>query len=238
MKAILVRQFGGPEVLKLEEVPDPTPGPRQVIVKTRTIGVNPVDTYIRSGTYAFKPPLPYTPGADAAGVIKSIGAEVKTFKPGDRVWVKETADAAHGRMSENPLQSQQHLPTSRVDFLFAGGCGQRRVYHRVSRTLPGRPGSARRGILVHGATGGVGIACVQLAVARGLIVIGTGGTEAGGISFANRVRSTCSITPRRAISTRLRRTPTATASMSSVKCSPTSTSPKTCKFSPNVAELR
>src|SRR5262245_7776406 len=81
VRAIVVHQFGDPSVLKLEDVPDPSPGPKQVVVSIRAVGVNPVETYIRSGSYAMKPPLPYTPGADAAGVIESVGSEISQFKP-------------------------------------------------------------------------------------------------------------------------------------------------------------
>ena len=70
MKAIRVHEFGGPDVLKLEEVPDPRPGPGQVVVRIHAAGVNPVETYIRSGEYASKPQLPYTPGNDGAGVVE------------------------------------------------------------------------------------------------------------------------------------------------------------------------
>ena len=76
MKAILVREFGGPDVLRLEDVPDPKPGPSEVVVRIRAAGVNPVDTYIRSGTYARKPPLPYIPGSDGAGEIEVANATV------------------------------------------------------------------------------------------------------------------------------------------------------------------
>ena len=64
MKAIVVREFGGPEVMKLEDAPEPSPGPGQITIRVRAVGVNPVDVYIRSGTYARKPNLPYTPGTD------------------------------------------------------------------------------------------------------------------------------------------------------------------------------
>src|SRR5947209_13246209 len=87
MKAILVREFGGPDVLRLEDVPDPKPGPSEVVVRIRAAGVNPVDTYIRSCTYARKPPLPYIPGSDGAGEIESIGAEVTNVSAGDRVYI-------------------------------------------------------------------------------------------------------------------------------------------------------
>src|ERR1700758_4886760 len=85
MKAIQVHEFGGPEVLKLEEIPTPKPAAGQVLVKVHAAGVNPYDTYMRTGTYAMKPPLPYTPGSDAAGVVEAVGEGVKKLKAGDRV---------------------------------------------------------------------------------------------------------------------------------------------------------
>src|SRR5262245_13772464 len=87
MKAIRVSEFGGPEVLKLQEVPDPKPDSGQVLIRVKAAGINPVDTYIRSGTYPRKPSLPYTPGADAAGIVEKVGPNVKQFKAGDRVYV-------------------------------------------------------------------------------------------------------------------------------------------------------
>src|SRR6187551_1634698 len=87
MKAIHVTAFGGPEVLKVAEIPDPVPGDGQVLVRVRAAGVNPVDAYIRSGAYARLPPLPYTPGFDGAGVIDAVGPGVTTWKQGDRVWI-------------------------------------------------------------------------------------------------------------------------------------------------------
>ena len=72
MKAIRVRAFGPPEGMRLEEVPDPAPGPGQVLVRIRAAGVNPVETYIRSGAYPRRPALPYTPGHDAAGIVAKV----------------------------------------------------------------------------------------------------------------------------------------------------------------------
>src|SRR5271169_6290358 len=95
MKAILVHEFGGPENLKLEEVPTPKPGTGQVLVRIHAAGVNPYDTYMRAGTYAVKPPLPYTPGSDAAGVIETVGDGVKKVKPGDRVYTARTITGAY-----------------------------------------------------------------------------------------------------------------------------------------------
>src|SRR5450759_5183480 len=87
MKAIRVHEYGGPGVLKIEEVPDPKAGPGDVVVRVRAAGVNPVDAYIHTGTYPRKPPLPYTPGQDGAGDIQSVGADIKDFKAGDRVYI-------------------------------------------------------------------------------------------------------------------------------------------------------
>ncbi|MFX6532635.1 alcohol dehydrogenase catalytic domain-containing protein, partial [Acinetobacter baumannii] len=76
MKAIVVHEYGEPEVMHLEEVEVPRPGPGQVLVRVYAVGVNPVDTYLRSGLYAYAPKLPYTPGKDAAGVVEDIGPGV------------------------------------------------------------------------------------------------------------------------------------------------------------------
>ena len=87
MKTIRAHSFGGPEVLKLEDVADPVPGPGEVVVDVRAAGVNPADTYMRNGTYAIVPELPYIPGGDAGGVISAIGAGVREFQIGDPVFV-------------------------------------------------------------------------------------------------------------------------------------------------------
>src|SRR6266478_1201675 len=87
MKAIVVRQFGGPEVLRLENGDNPTIRPTDVLVRIRAAGVNPVDAYIRTGTYSRKPALPYTPGFDGAGTIEAVGADVAGFARGDRVYI-------------------------------------------------------------------------------------------------------------------------------------------------------
>ena len=76
MKAVRVHSFGGPEVLKLDVVDDPTPGPGEVVVDVRAAGINPADTYMRNGTYAIVPKRPYIPGGDAGGVVSEIGADV------------------------------------------------------------------------------------------------------------------------------------------------------------------
>ena len=107
MKAIRVHEFGGPEVMKLEDVPDLQPGPGQVVVRIHAAGLNPVECYVRTGTYAMKPNLPYTPGTDAGGVVMAVGSGVKGVKPGDRVY---TSGPNSGTYAEQVLcgEAQVH----------------------------------------------------------------------------------------------------------------------------------
>src|SRR5215470_6626977 len=107
MKAIRVKQFGGPEVLKVEEVATPKPDAGQVLLRVHAAGVNPYDTYMRAGTYAIKPPLPYTPGSDAAGVVESVGEGVTKVKSGDRVYTAKTLTGAYAEYAI-VLESQVH----------------------------------------------------------------------------------------------------------------------------------
>jgi NADPH2:quinone reductase len=177
MKAIRVREFGAPEVMKLEEVPDPVPGSGQVLVKVHAAGVNPVDTYIRSGNYANKPPLPYTPGTDAAGVVEAVGDEVTRFRAGDRVYV---GGSVSGVYAEKVLCRVDHVHPLPAHATFQQGAAIHVPYTTAYRALYDRAKvKAGQTLLIHGATGGVGLAATQLAVAAGLTVIGTGGTDEG-----------------------------------------------------------
>ena len=182
MKAIRVHEFGGPAVLKLEEGPDPKAGPGDVVVRVRAAGVNPVDAYIHTGTYPRKPPLPYTPGQDGAGEVQSVGADVTAFKVGDRVYIcgVGTTVAGAGTYAELALcsPSQLHPLPARVSFGQGAALGVPycTAYRALFQRANAKPGET---VLVHGATGGVGIASVELAHARGMTVIGSGGTDAG-----------------------------------------------------------
>src|SRR5215212_7587920 len=115
MKAIRVYEPGGPEVMKLEDAPDLKPGPGQVLVRVKAAGVNPVDTYIRSGIYARKPPLPYTPGMDAAGDVEAVGEGVRRVAAGDRVYISGTATGAY---AEQMLcdESEAHALPSHISY--------------------------------------------------------------------------------------------------------------------------
>src|SRR6202051_4633012 len=120
MKAIRIHEFGGPDVLKLEEIPTPKPDAGQVLVKVRAAGVNPYDTYMRAGTYAIKPPLPYTPGSDAAGVVEAVGSGVTKVKPGDRVYTAKTLSGAYAEYTLAQEDQVQPLPDN---IEFAQGAG-------------------------------------------------------------------------------------------------------------------
>ncbi len=176
MKAIRVEEFGGPEVMKLVEVPMPRPEAGQVLVRMHAAGVNPVETYIRAGTYPRKPALPFTPGNDGAGVIEQVGADVK-LTAGDRVY---TAGSIGGTYAEYALCPTAHVHPLPANVSFAQGAAMGTPYATAYRGLfqraQAKPGET---ILIHGASGGVGTAAVQLSRARGLRVLGTAGTERG-----------------------------------------------------------
>jgi len=177
VKAIRVSEYGGPAVLKVEEVPTPQPGPGQVLVRNHAVGINPVDTYLRSNTDNRGPKLPYTPGSDAAGVIEAVGAGVTVAKPGDRVYVGGTVSGAYAELSLCEQGQVHPLPAGAS---YAQGAAINVPYATAYHALFNRAhGEAGETVLVHGASGGVGIGAVQLARARGLTVIGTAGTERG-----------------------------------------------------------
>lgn len=175
MRAIRVHEFGGPEKLRLEEIAGPQPGPGQVLVRVAAVGVNPVDTYIRSGGYG-KRPLPYTPGSDAAGTVEAVGDNVAAVI-GDRVYLAGTITGAYAEMALCTAAQVRPLPPR---LSFAQGAAVHvpyyTAYHGLFDRAKALPGEF---LLVHGASGGVGIAAVQIARAAGLTVIGTAGTEAG-----------------------------------------------------------
>ena len=181
MKAIRVRQFGDPSVMKIEELPDKSAGPEQVLVDVKAVGVNPVDTYIRSGQYASLPSLPYTPGSDCAGIVKAVGSAVHDVKAGDRVYISGTVDGrAYGAYAQEALctlDEVHHLP-DHVSFAEGAGVGVPyvtawRALFDKGRAMPGET------VLIHGASGAVGVAAAQMAVAAGLRVFGTAGSDRG-----------------------------------------------------------
>ncbi len=139
--------------------------------------MNPVDAYVRTGTYAFKPSLPYTPGTDAGGVVVAVGSGVKRFKEGDRVY---TTSPNSGTYAERVLCSESQVQPLPANVSFEQGAAMGVPYGTAYRGLFQRAqAKPAETILVHGASGGVGTATVQLARAAGITIIGTAGSEEG-----------------------------------------------------------
>ncbi|HTH13724.1 MAG TPA: NADPH:quinone reductase [Spirochaetia bacterium] len=178
MTAIVVRKFGGPEVLVPEDLPVPQPGPGQVLVRIAAAGVNPADTYARSG--APRPggtALPYTPGTDGAGTVEALGPGVGSVAVGDRVFLGRSVTGTYAEMAL-ALESQVYPLPDRLTF--AQGAGvyvpYATAFHSLVQRAAVRPGET---VLVHGASGGVGVASTQWCRRLGVEVWGTAGTDPG-----------------------------------------------------------
>jgi NADPH2:quinone reductase len=180
-RAVVVTEFGKSAAMRVDSVQVRRPGPNEVLVRVRAAGVNPVDAYIAAGDYARKPALPYTPGWDGAGDVEGVGSDVTDLRPGDRVWI------AGDNVSPNPgtfadyaicVRGQVHRLAARISHAQGAALGvpYATAYRALFNRADARPGEIA---LVHGATGGVGLAAVQLAVAHGLKVIASGGSERG-----------------------------------------------------------
>lgn len=184
MKAIRVHEFGNPEVMKWETVGDPTPAAGQITVNIQAAGVNPVESYIRAGGYARKPDLPYTPGSDGAGVVDAVGEGVGGFKKGDRVY---TSGSISGTYAEKALcaKEQAHPLPDNVDFRQGAALGvpYATAYRALFQKAEARPSET---VLIHGGSGGVGVAAIQLALAAGCSVIATAGSETGRALIASQ----------------------------------------------------
>ena len=172
-----MREFGGPEVLRIEETSEPIVGPGQVLVRVHAAGVNPADTYVRSGNYAPLPSLPYTPGQDGAGIIHRVGDGVSDIAIGARVFFHGSVTGSYAEYALGEATRVFSLP---MDVSFSQGAAVGVPYGTAYRALFHKArATARDWLLVHGASGGVGLAAVQLAVSLGMRVIGTAGSEAG-----------------------------------------------------------
>lgn len=177
MKAIVVSEFGGPEVLVLKEKPDPTPEEGQVLVRIKAAGINPVDTYQRAGGQGYNRPRPFTPGIDGAGTVEAIGDGVTKVAVGDDVYL---AGSATGTYAELCLASADQVFPLPGSMSYEDGACLWVNYGTAYRALFQR-GGARPGdrVLIHGGTGGVGVAALQWSLWRGLDVITTYGSDGG-----------------------------------------------------------
>ncbi len=168
MKAVLCKAWGGPETLVLEEIPSPAPGPGEVVIDVKAAGVNFPDILIIQNKYQVKPPLPFVPGAELAGVIKEVGAGVSGFAAGDRV-IAMTTWGAFAEECLAPAAGLTRMPAA-LDFATAGAFTL--TYATSWHALKDR-GQLRAGetLLVLGAAGGVGLAAIEIGKALGARVI-------------------------------------------------------------------
>jgi NADPH2:quinone reductase len=173
MKAIRVHAIGGPEALRLEELPEPSPGPGQVSIRVEAAGVNFIEVYHRTGLY--KVALPATPGSEAAGVVEAVGAGVTEFRPGERV-ATVNAQGAYAEFALAPAERVVALPEGVSARKGAAAMLQGMTAHYLACST--RPLAAGDTCLVHAAAGGVGLLLVQIAKRRGARVIGTTSTAA------------------------------------------------------------
>jgi NADPH2:quinone reductase len=172
MKAVRIHQFGGPEVMQYEEVPTPSPGPGQVLVKLAAAGLNYIDVYQRTGLYPNN--LPYTMGLEGSGEIAAVGPEVTGFAVGDRV-AYTGVPGAYAEYALVPAERLVHMPTGMDIKAGAAAMLQGMTAHYLAyTTYPLKPGDS---CLIHAAAGGVGLLLVQMAKQRGARVFGTVSTE-------------------------------------------------------------
>jgi NADPH:quinone reductase len=173
VKAIVVESPGGPEQLHFEDVPTPTPGPGQALVKIDAAGVNYIDVYLRTGLY--KTPLPGIPGQEGAGVVEAVGPDVGEVAPGDRV-AYATGRESYAEYAVVPASALVKIPDSIGSQAAAAAMLQGMTAHYLTHsTYPLKEGEVA---LVHAAAGGVGLLLIQMAKMRGARVLGTVSTQA------------------------------------------------------------
>ena len=183
MKAVRVQRFGGPEVLQVDcQVPVPQVLEEQVMVRVIFAGINPVETYIREGQYSRLPDLPYCPGTDAAGYVHQVGRNVSNLKQGDRVFVSGNSSGSNnsGSYAQYVVTDATYVFPLHPRLSFAQGASLGVPFFTAYKALilraETKPGET---VLIHGASGAVGTAAVQIARALGAIVVGTAGTKDG-----------------------------------------------------------
>ncbi|GAA5053628.1 quinone oxidoreductase family protein [Nocardia callitridis] len=172
MRAIQVSEHGGPEVLRYVELPDPSIGPGQLLVDTEAIGINFIDTYVRTGRYPRA--VPYVPGAEATGVVAEIGSGVTDFAVGDRVVWGTGGDSYAERVAVSSASAIK-VPDGVEPAVAASALLQGMTAHYLLESVhtPDRGES----VLVHAGAGGVGLILTQLAAAKGARVITTVSTD-------------------------------------------------------------
>lgn len=175
MRALVCKEYGPPDALRIEELPDPVAGPGQILVEVAAAGINFPDLLSIAGKYQVKTPPPFVPGNEAAGAVLSIGAGVKQFAPGDRVIVATRG----GAFAEQCVAHEKMAMPLPAELDFAQGAGFSVTYGTSYHALRQRASvQAGETLLVLGAAGGVGIAAVQIGKALGARVIAAASTDA------------------------------------------------------------
>lgn len=168
MKAVICETWGVPDTLKVQEIPDPQPGPGQVVIDVKAAGVNFPDVLIVQGKYQFKPELPFTPGSEVAGIIRATAADVTTFKPGDKV-IAFVPTGGFGQQLLAPAQALIPMPPG-MDFDTAAAITLTygTSYHAIVDRAKLENGE---NMLILGAAGGVGLAAIEIGKALGARII-------------------------------------------------------------------
>ncbi len=177
MKKIEVKEFGAPDVMKLIVSDELIPSADEVLIKVEAVGVNPVETYIRAGTYPRLPQLPYTPGGNASGIVEAVGPEVKRFKKGDRVYSGATKSGAYAEYTLCGENQVYKLPNN-ISFEQGAALGVPAATAWRALFIRGAAGDGEK-VFVHGGSGSVGQAAIQFCVGAGLEVHATAGTDEG-----------------------------------------------------------
>src|SRR3954451_16414532 len=174
MRAVLCKAYGPPESLLIEEVPSPEPGPGEAVISVKAASVNFPDVLIIENKYQVKPPLPFSPGSEVAGIVKAVGAGVTALKPGDRV-MAITGYGAFAEEAKTDARRVLAIPPG-MDFATAAAFGL--TYATSEHALVDR-GALKTGetLLVLGAAGGVGIAAIEIGKALGARVIACASTD-------------------------------------------------------------
>ncbi len=175
MKGILVSEYGPPEVMQYLDLPTPEPDDSQLLIRVHAIGINPVETYQREGSQGYTPELPFIPGRNASGVITAIGKQVQGFTIGERVFCSSTITGAYAECALCRPDQTHPLP-DQLSFSQGAALGTTYVTAYIALYIRGKAVSGET-VLIHGASGGVGTAAVQMAATAGMNVIATAGTE-------------------------------------------------------------
>src|SRR5438477_7117995 len=174
MKAVLCKQYGPPEALVIEELAAPTPGRGEVVVTVKAASVNFPDVLIIQNKYQFKPPLPFSPGSELAGIVKEVGPGVSGWKPGDHV----IAFTTYGAFAEAVRTEAARLVPLPAGMDFVHGAAFLLTYGTSEHALRDRGGlQAGESLLVLGAAGGVGLAAIEIGKALGARVIAGASSE-------------------------------------------------------------